>query len=95
MPIINILWTFEREELYDGEFSSRKAAQEHADELYMEECNEDSPENGAMYREQYELISFYFNDDGERAILERRKSELCYVHYHGDHAEHFSQGDFL
>lgn len=77
-------WTFILdEERYDGEFESAVKAQERADELFAEQCQECSPANTEAFSEEIQLVEF--NEDGDILVAE---STVDYTHYHGDFAEH-------
>ena len=82
-------WTFERDgEIFDADFESMKAAMQWADDAFAEQCQEDSPANGESFEEDIFLIEFTYDDDGERAEIQRIPAVVSYEHYHGDMAEH-------
>lgn len=82
-------WTFERDgEIGDFEFDTEKEAQYWADEVFAEECQEDSPENGDEFSEDITLIEFSFDDDGDRVVHQKIEGSVDYTHYHGDLKEH-------
>lgn len=84
------LWTYEADgDLYeDGEFSTRGAAEEFADNEFAEQCQEDSPRNGETFSGELTLIRYHRDEEDEMVIDERIESALEYEHYHGDLAEH-------
>lgn len=86
----NLFWTFELDgEIYDGDFDSRDEADNHAQEKYAEDCQEESPRNGETFeRDDYALIEYSYDDDGERVVYNREDAVLEYEHYHGDAKEH-------
>jgi len=93
----NLLWTYEMDgEVYDGDFYTRQGAQRHAERDFAEKCQDQSPANGEVFEaDGFVLIQFSNKDDGDCTEWERIEGVLEYEHYHGDHAEHFHQGDYI
>lgn len=83
-------WTFSYEnDIHDYECKSKPEAIKAADEWWEQECIDNFElRNGSVHAEEIELIHFYLDDDGERVIEEREKTEVEYTHYHGDLEEH-------
>lgn len=97
VPALQYFWTFERDgEVFDAEFSSQKEAQEWADDAFAEQCQEEGPRNSETFSEEIFLLRRYCDENtGDWVEVERIKSAVEYEHYHGDHAEHFKQSDYL
>lgn len=86
----NLFWTYELDgELFDGEFETRAKADEYAQERYAESLEDEPMRNGDTFeRDDYALIEFSYDEEGERVIHEREDAVLEYEHYHGDLKEH-------
>lgn len=86
----NLFWTYELDgEIYDAEFETRAKADEWAQERYAESLEDEPMRNGDTFsRDDYALIEFSYDEEGERVIHEREDSCLEYEHYHGDLKEH-------
>ena len=84
-------WTYELDgEIFDADFETRDKADAHAQEDYAESLADESPRNGEVFtRDDYALIEFSYDDDGERVIHVRDDDAVLeYEHYHGDLKEH-------
>lgn len=82
-------WTFERNGvIYDDAFKSKDHAEDYANNIYAEECEENSPRNGEIFNEDFVLIRFKYDENDDVVILERINAVLEYEHYHGDFCEH-------
>ena len=93
--IIQQYWTFEKDgEIFDGELDTKEQAQEWAEDAFAEQCMEECPGNNERFEEEIYLICFA-ERDGEFVVIHREESTVEYIHYHGDHAEHFWQGRFV
>lgn len=80
-------WTYERDgEIFDAEFETQEKAQQYADDIFGEQCDDDG-ERGSC-SEDITLIEFDYDDDGERVEKQRIPSAVEYEYYHGDFAEH-------
>ncbi len=87
----NDYWTYEDKdgEVFDGEFESRQAAHEYAEQKLADRCCDDGDmRNGETREEEIVLIHFKYDDEGEMIKLEREDDTIEYEHYHGDLAEH-------
>lgn len=91
-------WTFEiDDDIRDLDCPSSILAQSLADMWWEQHVIDmhDDLRNGDVIDEEIFLIKFYYDDNGERVIEERNPSTVEYEHYHGDHAEHFRQSDYI
>lgn len=80
-------WTYEIDgEIMDAECESEVKAQEYADAVFFERCEDEGVRGCAD--EDIVLIEFSFDDDGERIIHQRKDSLVEYEYYRGDRAEH-------
>lgn len=85
---MDFLWTFERYgNIYDAEYKSKSEAQKAADELYAEECEEQS-EVGEIWEDDIFLICFSYGEDGEMIIDQREESVVYYENEKSEMAEH-------
>jgi len=84
-----VLWTFENDEgVQDYEALTRLGVEMLANEVFAEQCQDESPANNETFEHPVKLLAFQYNDDGERVILEEIETHLIYCHYHGDLKEH-------
>ena len=88
---ITVLWTFEHDgEIRDIEAETQADAQKAADDWFEQRVIDlhDDLRNGDKLDDEIKLVSFYYNDAGDRKIIERIPAFVEYEHYHGDHREH-------
>lgn len=91
-------YTFERDgEIFDAEFKTPEEAQQWADEAYGEEIEaEMSPRNNEEFEAEIFILKRHLDPVSEEVVTdERTASTVNYTHYHGDHAEHFDQRNFI
>lgn len=85
-------WTFEyKGEISDCDFKTKQEAEDFAEALLAEECEEDNIQSYVM--KDLELIEFYNDENCERVITQTVNSFIEYAYYHGDFAEHNTQHD--
>lgn len=70
----------------DYEFESHQKAQDHADTWFEEYAGDHEMATGE--EREIEIIGFYYDDDGDRVIVETHPSCVIFENYHGDYAEH-------
>jgi len=89
-----IFWTYERDgEIFDCEFDSQSEAQAFAENIFIEECEDEGGwSNGSGSEDDIVLIEFTYTDDGDRAEIQRIESTVEFEYYHGDFAEHGTWG---
>ena len=82
-------WTHKTDgEIFDADFDTREEAQADADERFAEQCDGEVAQDS----QEIELIHYFYNEDGERAVWNNIKSTVDYSFYHGDLAEHGIRG---
>lgn len=86
-------WEFELEGVMSEEqFKDKAQVMRAADEKWVTSVSENnSLRNGETWEDTAALYAM--NKDGVALFTE--DYEVEYEHYHGDHAEHFHQGDYI
>ena len=91
-------WTYKYDgELQDHECATQADAQAKAD-AWFDDYVADTHEglrNGDVVDDEITLVRFHYDDEGEQVIDEELPGTVEYEHYHGDHAEHFRQSDYI
>ena len=78
-------WTYKIDgEILDADFDTREEAQADADEGLAQQCEGEVAQDS----QEIELIHYFYNEDGERAVWNNIKSTAEYEAYRGDIAEH-------
>ena len=80
-------WTYEdwNYEVSDLECTTREKAQEWADDEWAERCEDGGIGDASA---DIKLIRFYFDDKGEKIIVETIKSSVEYEHQRSNFDEH-------
>jgi len=86
-------WTFILDdELFDYEFNTRQEAQDKADSLFEEQCEELDDAQLGLQEKEITLIRYHLgtdeNGDLEQIPVKVEESVATYEYYHGDLAEH-------
>lgn len=87
----NTFWEYSigGDEVSDGEYPTREAAEEAADNDWAEYVQENyEPHNGQQFEEELELIEYEWQDDDDPIKVSSVDSWVTYEHYHGDYKEH-------
>jgi len=85
-------WEYDLEgERSDGEYDTREEAENAANEKWHESAGANATENGQVWED----TAIVYGLDENKEVVEKHDFEVEYEHYHGDHAEHFHQGDYI
>jgi hypothetical protein len=82
-------WTFERNEnVFDAEFETANQALAYANQVFLEECQDEGVGNNETRSDEIYLICYCCDDDGEIKIDQRMRQTISCTGYHGDITEH-------
>lgn len=93
-----LLWTYsiDSEELQDCEEPSFAAVQQQAQNDFDLRFEDGNHAHGDTEDATVEYVMFFYDDaTGERRIVRRVHGDVQWECYHGDHAEHFRQSDYI
>ena len=75
-------------ELFELEHDNPKKANEYMQEWWADRQSDNGLRNGEIAEDEYFILAFVYDEEGEAQELNRIKDFLSYEEYHGDLKEH-------